>query len=242
MTNRLLMLLLLAAPLAPSAAHAAGKDTSSADEDLDSSGKARHTKTSTGTVAKDEVVREVVRGFYAKADVGGTGYVLYHNGLVNWGTALALCFGDDFVDSDRKSIAWEITYEQGVHSGVPWDAEVGVVSPLQATQGDIRSFIGMANVEYSVYPTRRFGIGARLGAGVMLLPLLMNSQYYQADVEPSLGDLTVHKTPHPLAFAGPTFEYYTKLSHFSVGADLDVMYALGFDLGIDAKGYLKYTF
>jgi hypothetical protein len=41
---------------------------------------------------------------------------------------------------------------------------------------------------------------------------------------------------------GPTIEYYTKLSHFSVGMDLDVTYVLNFDLGISPLGYLKYTF
>jgi hypothetical protein len=41
---------------------------------------------------------------------------------------------------------------------------------------------------------------------------------------------------------GPTFEYYTKLSHFSAGIDVDVFYAIGFDLGLNATGNLKYTF
>ena len=43
-------------------------------------------------------------------------------------------------------------------------------------------------------------------------------------------------------FAGPTFEYYTKLSHFSVGVDVDVVYGIGWDLGLNATGALKYTF
>ena len=37
-------------------------------------------------------------------------------------------------------------------------------------------------------------------------------------------------------------EYYTKLSHFSVGADIDVLYMLGLDLALNPTGYLKYTF
>ena len=52
----------------------------------------------------------------------------------------------------------------------------------------------------------------------------------------------VHRNVHPLVYAGPTLEYYTKLSHFSVGIDADVSYALGFDLGVAGTGYLKYTF
>ena len=51
-----------------------------------------------------------------------------------------------------------------------------------------------------------------------------------------------HGTPHPIVMGGPTFEYYTKLSHFSVGIDADVFYAIGFDLGASVTGTLKYTF
>jgi hypothetical protein len=52
----------------------------------------------------------------------------------------------------------------------------------------------------------------------------------------------VHENPHFMGFAGPTLEYYTKLSHFSVGIDADIVYAYDFDLGAHFSGYLKYTF
>jgi hypothetical protein len=32
------------------------------------------------------------------------------------------------------------------------------------------------------------------------------------------------------------------MSHFSVGADVDAIYAIGFDLGVSITGALKYTF
>ena len=51
-----------------------------------------------------------------------------------------------------------------------------------------------------------------------------------------------HETPHPVVLFGPGFEYYTKLSHFSVGLDTDVFYAINFDLGMNIAGYMKYTF
>ena len=51
-----------------------------------------------------------------------------------------------------------------------------------------------------------------------------------------------HFSPTPSAWVALTFEYYTKLSHFSVGADIDAFYAVGFDLGASATAYLKYTF
>jgi hypothetical protein len=51
-----------------------------------------------------------------------------------------------------------------------------------------------------------------------------------------------HDAPHPLGMGGPTVEYYTKLSHFSVGGEADIFYAIGFDLGMNVTGFLKYTF
>jgi hypothetical protein len=41
---------------------------------------------------------------------------------------------------------------------------------------------------------------------------------------------------------GPTIEYYTKLSHFSIGVDVDVYYVINFDLAVAPAGFLKYTF
>ena len=66
---------------------------------------------------------------------------------------------------------------------------------------------------------------------------------YEADVVSQFGiPANVHEGPLPMALFGPTIEYYTKLSHFSVGVDVDVTYVIGFDLGISPFGYMKYTF
>ena len=45
-----------------------------------------------------------------------------------------------------------------------------------------------------------------------------------------------------MVLGGPAFEYYSNLAHFSVGLDADIFYAIGFDLGANAIGYMKYTF
>ena len=80
----------------------------------------------------------------------------------------------------------------------------------------------------------------------MLIPLLMHEDAFNKQVIPVdwglTTDPTVHGQPLGVVQGGPTIEYYTKLSHFSVGADVDVSYIIGFDLGINATGYLKYTF
>jgi hypothetical protein len=73
----------------------------------------------------------------------------------------------------------------------------------------------------------------------------MDDEYYADEVLGKtwgVSDPGYHGTPHPMGIGGPTIEYYTKLSHFSVGAEADVFYAVGFDLGLNATGFLKYTF
>ena len=92
---------------------------------------------------------------------------------------------------------------------------------------------------------RRFGIGMRAGGGIMLTPLLVFEDSYKNVIIPTAwgnNRPAVHDSPHPMFGGGPTFEYYTKLSHFSIGADVNGFYALGLDLGLSATGYLKYTF
>ena len=50
-----------------------------------------------------------------------------------------------------------------------------------------------------------------------------------------------HSTPHPVGSGGVELEYYSKLSHFSVGMNVDAVYAIGFDLSVNASAFLKYT-
>ena len=77
----------------------------------------------------------------------------------------------------------------------------------------------------------------------MLTPLLIFPSSYQEIVVTAWGQRpAVHESPHPMGLGGPTLEYYTKLSHFSLGADIDALYVIGLDLGVSGVGYLKYTF
>jgi hypothetical protein len=212
-------------------------------ENLDESGETRRERRTRRDGLESEVIREIERGYYLKSEVGSAFYLINYSSTLSAGTSLAFAFGSDFVDNERNSAAWEIAFSQGIHNGAPYQRQAGL-PPQRLIQGDTRSFQLIANAEYSVYPSRRFGIGVRGGAGIMLTPLLMDGEAFRNDVEGGTWGVTttVHRTPHPLVLVGPTLEYYTKLSHFSIGADVDVLYALGFDLGVDATGYLKYTF
>ncbi len=202
---------------------------------------------------REEVVREIERGLYAKANVGTTAYVLAMRGFSNVaalkpGTTLALSVGQDFVDRAGLSMAWEVAFSQSVHNGMRWEDNSYAIThgelPVNgAVQGDTRTFALLANYEISGYPSRRLGIGARVGAGILFAPLIMGKEAYERDVAPAFTfDLAIHKQPHPVFFAGPTIEYYTKLSHFSLGLDIDVGYTIGVDLGFSGTGYMKYSF
>jgi hypothetical protein len=195
-----------------------------------------------------EVVREVVRGFYMKANIGSTTYFNTHNvrvagsnaPLLSGVMALELGLGSEFIDRERFSAAWEVQFGQGLFNGPRID-QITLVAPL--LQGDIHTFSGTGVIELSTYLSRRLGLGVRAGGGVMVIPLLMGEEAYRNEIEAAWGAAArLHEGPMPMVVFGPTLEYYTKLSHFSVGIDIDATYVIGFDLGVSPYGYLKYTF
>jgi hypothetical protein len=215
------------------------------DLDLDGSGekeKKKKKKKRTRTVEFERDVREITRGFFAKSNIGGAFYLGGLGGAVQPGTLLSLSGGKDFIDRKNMSMSWEATFAQGVHNGLYYEDQVDI-GPF--IQGDLRTYSFMGTVEWSFYPSRRIGLGLRAGGGIMLSPLLMDETYYNEEVVAKAwggNQGPYHSSPHPLGMGGPTFEYYTKLAHFSVGIDVDIIYAVGFDLGAVTSGYLKYTF
>ncbi len=245
----LLSALLTSAAWLPSSAMAA--DDEGGDEYGDMEGDGAAPKKTT-KAKKQAAVREITKGLYAKASVGGGLYLLDLSGWVSPGTALGLSVGDDFLDRETSSAAWEIDFFQGVHNGKQYETQIleggacmDVGGGAPCVQGDLRTYTLAGVLEWSFYPTRRIGIGIRAGGGVLISPLLMEPDYYNKEVVAGTWggvDPGYHHGPHPLGIGGPTFEYYTKLSHFSVGVDADVFYAVGFDLGANVTGNLKYTF
>jgi len=196
------------------------------------------------------VVREINRGLYLKSNVGVTPYFATNsigNPVTSPVMTVDLSVGNDIVDQERLSMAVEAQFGQQLHQGpkedeIPLEAAAGV-API--VSGDIHVFAATATFEVSAYLTRRFSIGARAGGGVSIIPLLMNEQYYNELILAPNGLQTAvaHAGPQPTIRGGATFEYYTKLSHFSVGADVDVLMVIGsLGLGLSPTGYLKYTF
>ena len=199
------------------------------------------------TKKKTRTVREITKGTYAKTNVGAGLVLGRYSQWAKPGTSIALAVGQDFLDQENMSMAWEIAFFQGINNAVHYEdqAAAGCVQLGSCIQGDLRTYMFAGLYEFSIYPSRRFGIGLRAGGGILLSPLLMDEFYY--DTEGVSGQWngarpTVHDEPHPAVVGGPTFEYYTKLSHFSMGVDIDAYYAVGFDLGVSFTGTMKYTF
>lgn len=238
--------LLCALLLLPIAGSAFAEDL----DDLDAPSKQKKAKAAASRALESEVVREIERGWYLKSGVGGGMWMLTYGPLGGYpmleaGTTLSMGAGRDFVDQERQSMAWEVNFHQGVYNGLDYRQQTATGRPPTSyIQGDTRTFALIANVEYSKYVTRRLGIGARAGGGIMLTPLLMEPEAFAEVVRTEWGGARpqVHDAPHPIGFFGPTVEYYTKLSHFSVGLDVDFSYALFFDANVGGQAYFKYTF
>lgn len=232
--------------VAAAALLAATPGTAAAQDEIDDLEGSGDSKKGRDPKIQQKEVREIVKGTYAKANVGGAVYLGHYRGIVSPGTFSGLGVGRDFVDRERMSLAAELGFWQGVHNGLYYELQPGTLAPEHYFQGDLRTYTINVALEASAYPHRRVGVGIRAGGGVVLTPLMMDEDFYYSDVVSGawgLGEAPpIHSGPHPVVFGGPTLEYYTKLSHFSVGADVDVQYAIGIDLSAAFTGYMKYTF
>ena len=216
----------------------------------------KNERTGMSEIEFDRDIREIERGYYARSSIGGAMYLLSVSQVLYPGMTTGFTFGKDFVDREKSSMAWEVSFNTATHNGLQaYDPDTSVVTqgtlyqdgllPLNSlTQGDSRTFTLLGSYEFSGYIGRRIGLGVRADGGVMFMPLLIPAEYYDTVILPGWGlaESPNHRKVYPIVGLGPTFEYYTKLSHFSVGADAIISYAIGLDLGATFGGYLKYTF
>jgi hypothetical protein len=212
-----------------------------AADDLDSDGKVGKKSRNRAASAEQEIVREIERGIFVKSNVGSTSYLGTSGVPTASVIAVGLAVGQDFIDRERLSVSWEAQLHQSLINGPRLD-ELSAYPAL--IQGDLHVFNLVGAVEASTYPARRLGVGVKAGGGLSTIPLLMHPVAYQDEIVDGVWGVpaSAHLSPLPVIVAGPTFEYYTKLSHFSLGADVDVSYTIGWDLGVSPSGYLKYTF
>ena len=205
--------------------------------------------------AESSLIREVERGTYVKANIGSHNYLGAlgkscggRSSCLSPVIAVGLAVGSDFIDQEKQSFAWEFQFMQALNNGPKYEEgsnELSMLAPDQLVQGDIHTLSGIFTMEASLYPSPRLGIGVRAGGGMMYVPLLWDEETY---TEKAVGESwngqepAVHAGALPMVVGGPSLEYYTKLSHFSVGADVDIYYVIGFDIAASPSGYIKYTF
>ena len=140
---------------------------------------------------KDEIVREIERGLYLKSNLGSTLFMNTHGIVRSTGGPLLsgvmtvqIGIGQEFVDKERFSLAWEADLYQGLFNG-PILQELYVEAARPLVQGDVHILGGVAGIEASVYPTRRLGLGLLAGGGVYVMPLLMEEAAAGAGTGPS---------------------------------------------------------
>lgn len=196
----------------------------------------------------DEVIREIVRGYYLQSSIGSTVYAPYQGVQLGGQMALGIVLGSDFLDQERFSAAWEIEVAQALNNGPGSAIEVKAAGPV--VQGDVHTIAATGAIEASLYLSRRLGLGGRFGGGVLYAPILVNrgrngGPNVYDDFRAAWGgqNATFHNGTLPMILVGATLEYYTKLSHFSIGgnADLNVLMPAGV-VSFRPVGYLKYTF
>ena len=150
-----MFMLSLALLQSPAPVYAASVDDEPSDLEESDQDKGKKSKSSS---KKAQQVREIVRGVYAKANAGVAAYLLPpFSQSVSSGTLVSLGIGQDFVDNERSSMAWEIDLVQGLHNGVDYQtqAQAGCGSGAPCTEGDLRTYALTVNYEYSAYVTRR---------------------------------------------------------------------------------------
>jgi hypothetical protein len=166
------------------------EDAEEEEEDEDSPRKKK------AKVEDARTIREIVRGFYARANIGAAAYLLNfgnkgNGSAVSAGTMVGLSFGQDVVDTEKQSMAWEVGFVQGIHNGLAWELQAGLcdynagaAGGYPCTEGDLRTYSLQAAYEFSAYPVRRVGIGFRAGGGALYSPHLIETVGFNDDVIP----------------------------------------------------------
>ncbi len=247
----LFLLLLGVALCAPTSVAWAQDDPEEEDDDDDDidrdrreSPRARQQKK-----ARKRIVREVVKGFYAKLNFGP---LIWLPSISTWagstGTAFDVSLGGDVIDQLGFTLSVEGSFFQVVANAGP-NAGVGVL-PGSPIQGDFRVLGGIIGIRggpnLGGKRVKRLSIAGHAGGGVGYSPVLidMESSTVQNNIAAPYGFI-MQGRPLGIVQAGLGVEYYTRLAHFSLGLDIDYDLILGgpvtaMGLGIDI--FVKYTF
>lgn len=209
------------------------------------------------TGKRRRVVREVVKGAYLKINVGPVFWLPPISRVTSTSaTALDFNFGYDVLDRLAFTVAIEgglntlTANGQGLNDAQTYNALLasGIVPSIQ---GDFRVLAGTVNVRFGPNfggkKTRRGSFMVQVGGGAGYSPPLVDLQdpvIIGRMTGAGLGKI-MQGTFLGIITPGVGLEYYTKLSHFSIGVDIDANIILGgpvVAIGVGADFFAKYTF
>ena len=265
---RLLLILLLATPFAlvPAPAFAAdddddpdddddddedggvGDDDDSNVEDFDAEERRRRTAKKK---KRKKVVREVVKGAYAKINMGPAFWLPPIDAWASTsGTEIDFSFGYDVLDKLNFTLTIEGSFFNVITNATGPILFGNTVQP-SPVQGDFNMFGGTAAVRFGPNflgkRAKRLHLAIQVGGGVGYSPLLVDT-----DTSPLFA---ANSQSYPqLLQGGPVglitpaigLEYYTRLAHFSVGVDVDFNVIVGrastVAMSVGPTFFVKYTF
>jgi hypothetical protein len=257
-----LLLILGALLTAPSVAFAQDDDEDEDDGDLDEEEGRPKTVIDEGPrrsrqdVARERAaqrankrpVREVYKGAYGKMSMGA---IIWLGSIADYtttsGTALDFTFGYDFLDRLNFTMTGEVNFYQVITNGQGSVAGLGFASPVQ---GDFRIVGGTANLRlgpnFVGRRVKRLHLAFQVGGGVGYSPRLTDLDSPNAAFGfASWNNRDMHNRALGLITPGVGLEYYTPLSHFSLGLDVDFQMIVGgpvFAMGVAPYAFFKYTF
>ena len=209
------------------------------------------------TKKRKRKAREVVKGAYLKMNVGPV-FWLPPISLVTTttGTELDFSFGYDVIDKLPFTLTVEASFVTLVTNGTGINDEAAFQALLAAgiaptIQGDFRVFGGTVNLRlgpnFGGRKTKRAHFCIQVGGGGAYSPPLIDLKDPVVQNRANANGLGYVMQGRFLGLITPGLgiEYYTKLSHFSVGLDVDADIILGgpaVAIGIGTNFFAKYTF
>ncbi len=209
------------------------------------------------TRKKKRKTREVVKGAYLKMNVGPVFWLPpISSSTPTSGTELDFSFGYDVVDKLPFTLTIEASFTTLITNGTGINDEAAFQALLAAgivptIQGDFRVFGGTVNLRlgpnFGGRKTKRAHFCIQVGGGGAYSPALIDLQDPVIINRANANGLGYVMQGRFLGIITPGLgiEYYTKLSHFSLGLDIDADIILGGPsaaIGIGANFFAKYTF
>ncbi len=199
---------------------------------------------------RKRIVREVVKGAYAKVNLGPIFWLPPISGFTSsTGTEMDFSFGYDIVDRLSFTLSVEASFFQAITNGDGVSVDLLFGSPIQ---GDFRVFGGTvalrAGPNFGAKRVKRVALAFQIGGGGGYSPDLieLNSNPSALNRVAASGYGGVMQGRFlGIVTPGIGIEYYTKLAHFSIGLDVDADLILGGPIpaiGLGTNFFVKYTF